>query len=79
LKSGEGAPDSRQHDKRAFDALERPLDGGRIVPVAVDQFNALVHPACRLRAVADQRADLFALRQQMPCRRATHFSRNSHD
>jgi hypothetical protein len=79
LEIRRGGPDGRQHDKRAVDALERPLDGGRIVPVTVDQFDALVRPACRLRAVADQRAYLLALRQQMRCRRAANFSRNSHD
>jgi hypothetical protein len=73
LKSGEGA----QHDKRAVDALERPLDRGRIVPVAVDKFDALVRPACRLRAVADQRAYFFTLRQQMLGRCAADFSSKS--
>jgi hypothetical protein len=73
-----GGPNGRQHEKRAVDPLERPLDGGRLVPIAVDQFDALVRPACRLCAVADQRTYLLALRQQMLCRCAADFSGNSH-
>ena len=78
LKSGEGAH-RRQHDERAVDAVERPLDRCRVVPVAVHQFHALVHPVRRFLATADQRAYPFAVGQQMPGRCAADFSRNSHN
>ena len=42
---GRGGPDSRQHDKRAFDAFERPPDGCRIIPITINQFHTLVRPA----------------------------------
>ncbi len=64
LEIRRGGPDGRQHDECAVDAVERPLDGGRIVPVAIDQFDTVVRPACGLSSVADQRADLLAVVQQ---------------
>ena len=67
---------SQKEGMAVFAGLD--ADASLIVAEAVDQFDTLVRPACRLRAVADQRAYLLALRQQMPCRRAANFSRNSH-
>jgi hypothetical protein len=74
---GRGRPDGGQHDERAIDAFERPLDGRRIVPIAIDQFHALVRPARRFLAIADQRAHFLAVCQQMFCRCAAHLSRDS--
>jgi hypothetical protein len=45
VQTNGASSDSRQHDKRAFDAFERTLDGCRIIPITVNQFHALFRPA----------------------------------